>query len=409
VITTNTSVTTPLFTTAATAANQSYFTFIDGDRLASAAPPNSTTLSATGSLQMGDQTFTLSSAGNAFNLIGNPYASPVDLNQLRLNNNANNVKSNYYYWNPYLTGSHGYGGYVTVSYDGSGNETITPTAADHTRFLQSGQAMFVQTNTSAAATFIFKETQKHSTTVNNVFRTSSGGIEKMKVNLKVMASGPPVLLDGVVANFDKNYDAGIDQYDAIKLYNTGESIAFIRNGSELSIERRPLPKIEDVLYLNLANLKTGIDYQFEFVPDLNTPKFSAYLKDNFLNTLTPISVTATSTAAFTITGNPASTGANRFSIVFFKPNAVQITHPLITIYPNPITDGLIRLQFDNMPQGNYGVRIFNNLGQNILTKNINHSAGNSITTFKLGSVKGVFNVEVIKPDNSKFSGKIIAN
>jgi hypothetical protein len=61
-----------------------------------------------------------------------------------------------------------------------------------------------------------------------------------------------------------------------------------------------------------------------------------------------------------------------------------------------------------MPQGNYRVRIFNNLGQNVLIKNIDHSAGNNIKTFKLGAVKGVYNIEVIKPDNSKFAGKIIA-
>ncbi|MDB5222829.1 MAG: type sorting protein [Chitinophagaceae bacterium] len=412
VVTTNTASTTPLFTTAASAANNSYFIFIRGDRNTAVGSAGTTTLSATGSLQSGDQTFTTNAVANQFSLIGNPYASPVDLDLFRQNNTTSNIKSTYYYWDPYISGDYGVGGYVTVSYDGTGSSyTITPASADHTRYLQSGQAMFVQTTNPAVGTaaVTFKETQKSTNNINNVFRTTSGNIEGLGINLNVLSSGTPVLLDGIVAKFDNSYSAAVDNYDAAKFYNVGESIAFIRDNKSFSIERRPLPKADDVLFLNLANLTAGRDYQFEFAPDFNAPPFTAYLKDNYLNTTTSIDVNANSKVNFTITNDAASTGANRFSIMFSKPPAVVSGNSLISIYPNPVTDGIITLQFSNMPQGNYNVRVVNNLGQTILTRQINHAAGSNTETIQLDKgVKGVYHIEVIKPDASKFSTKIIA-
>jgi len=415
---TNNPAITPLFKTASNydggfgppiPANIGYFIFIDGDRLALPGVPNSTTLSATGNLQAGDQKFTLSSTANAFNLIGNPYAASVDLNQLRLDNTANNVKSTYYYWDPYLTGTYGYGGYVTVSYDAGGAETIVPAGADHTRFLQSGQAMFVQTNTTAAASLVFKETQKNATTINNIFRTQTSAIENIAVNLKVIAADNPVLIDGVITNFDNTYAAEVDRYDAPKMYNMGESISFMRNSKSLSIERRPFSN-NDVLFLNLEKLKEGITYQLEINPTFSAAGINAYLVDNYLKTTTPLDMSKATIVNFTINGDAASTGANRFSISFAKPAIVQNTKPGISVYPNPVTNGVINLQMNNMPQGWYNVRVVNNLGQIVLTKQINHATGSSTQAIQLGKwVKGVYHMEVTKPDKSKFSTKVIAN
>lgn len=420
VVTTNNPAITPLFTTDLTAANRSYFTFIDGDRTLPVggpaggppAGPNTTTLSATGSLQTGDQAFATNVAPDGFALIGNPYASPVDLNKLRLDNTASNIKSTFYYWDPYLTGAFGWGAYVTVSYDGMGNETITPAGAAHTRFLQSGQAMFVQTKnpSSGTPTLTFKETQKDVTNVNNIFRTASGKIESIGVNLKIVTSNTATLVDGVITKFDDTYAAAVDNYDAAKLYNIGESIAFIRDNKALSIELRPLIKSNDVLFLNLEKLKAGITYQFEINPTFSSSVESAYLVDNYLKTTTPLDINKATTVNFTINSDAASTGANRFSISFAKPAIVQNSKPGILVYPNPVANGVINLKMSNMPQGVYNVRVINNQGQTVLIKQIIHSAGNNTEAIQLGKgVKGAYHLEVTKPDKTKFSTKLIAN
>ena len=49
----------------------------------------------------------------------------------------------------------------------------------------------------------------------------------------------------------------------------------------------------------------------------------------------------------------------------------------INIYPNPITDGQIHLQFMNEGAGKYGIRLLNKLGQVIMSKEITREDGSS--------------------------------
>ena len=74
----------------------------------------------------------------------------------------------------------------------------------------------------------------------------------------------------------------------------------------------------------------------------------------------------------------------------------------ITIYPNPITDGMIHLQLINQPGGKYGIRLVNKAGQVILSKQIIHSEGNSTEIIKwdYNLAHGMYGLEVTKPDGS---------
>ena len=406
--------------------NNSYLVFINGDRTAyspytsgSQASVNSTTLRPAGGLQMGDVTFTPNATPNYMTLVGNPYASHIDLDIFRLNN-TDYIKSTYYYVDPYLTGTYGVGGYVTVSYDASGNEIITPESGGtttspiyETRYLQSGQAMFVQTKAAPTGTPVvtFTENQKAPTTVNYIMRTQGAAVDNLRVNLNVVSSGGAILLDGVVAAFSNNYSDAVDDYDAVKIYNVGESISLMRNSSVLSIERRPEITSNDVLNFNLTGLKSNVTYQFEIKPSVNAAGLNAYLGDNYLKTTTPIDLSKPTIVNFTINGEAASTGANRFYISFAKPAIVMAGKEGMSVFPNPVTNGIIKLQMNNMTAGVYNIRVFNGVGQVILNRSINHAAGNSTETIHLGkgAVKGVYHLEVVKPDNTKFSSKVIAN
>ena len=74
----------------------------------------------------------------------------------------------------------------------------------------------------------------------------------------------------------------------------------------------------------------------------------------------------------------------------------------ITINPNPITDGMIHLQFLNQPEGKYGIRLLNKLGQVIVSKQINHAEGSSTEFIKwdYNLSHGIYQLEVTKPDGS---------
>jgi hypothetical protein len=76
--------------------------------------------------------------------------------------------------------------------------------------------------------------------------------------------------------------------------------------------------------------------------------------------------------------------------------------PLITIYPNPIKDGIINLRFINEPAGKYGIRLLNSLGELITSKQITKGVGSSKETVKWDYhlSHGVYNLEVTRPDGS---------
>jgi len=77
------------------------------------------------------------------------------------------------------------------------------------------------------------------------------------------------------------------------------------------------------------------------------------------------------------------------------------------IYPNPVTNDFFYLQMSNMPQGNYILRLLNSLGQIVMTRQTNLS-GNSTETIMLGErIKGVYYLDLTKPDKTMSSHKII--
>ncbi len=74
----------------------------------------------------------------------------------------------------------------------------------------------------------------------------------------------------------------------------------------------------------------------------------------------------------------------------------------ITIYPNPVTNGVINLQLTDQPAGVYGMRLLNALGQVIVSKIINHADGSSTERIQwdYNLAKGIYQLEVTKPDGT---------
>jgi hypothetical protein len=81
----------------------------------------------------------------------------------------------------------------------------------------------------------------------------------------------------------------------------------------------------------------------------------------------------------------------------------------LKVYPSPVIDEYINLKMSGMPPGKYYLRLINSLGRTVLTKEIILS-GNSTGSFLIGKrVTGIYFLEIIKPDKSKVSRKIMLN
>lgn len=85
------------------------------------------------------------------------------------------------------------------------------------------------------------------------------------------------------------------------------------------------------------------------------------------------------------------------SIVKVKLNR---TSPGMYVFPNPVTNGIIQLQMNNMSAGVYAVRLINNLGQEILNKRISHGPGTATEIIRPHRkiTTGNYHLEVLAPD-----------
>ncbi|MGG9972077.1 beta strand repeat-containing protein [Ferruginibacter sp. SUN002] len=88
---------------------------------------------------------------------------------------------------------------------------------------------------------------------------------------------------------------------------------------------------------------------------------------------------------------------------------VLVARPSIAVYPNPVTNGLVGLQFTNMPEGNYQIVLMNSVGQPIVRRQFNHVGGNRTEQITLGTVRarGNYQIEILSPDGSSSVIKLV--
>jgi len=125
-----------------------------------------------------------------------------------------------------------------------------------------------------------------------------------------------------------------------------------------------------------------------------------------------IAIAAACSAAkgsYSATDNNASSGTNyyRIKIVSMDGKAsyssvVKIINEskpgAISVYPNPITDNVIHLQFHQQPAGRYQIKLYSAGGQVLLSKGIHHTEGSSSENIKCENLpKGMYQLMINTP------------
>jgi len=309
--------------------NAGYFIFVRGDRTAAtvgnpnltALPLINTTLSSAGNLQTQTQTFAAAQVAGQYSLIGNPYASPVDFNNV----SRSNVIKRFYVWDPTLNVVGGYVALDDITNSGTFSKSVA--ASKQTNEIQSGQAFFVQTLSTGAASVTFNENSKSTTSNTRVFRPQNA-VGSLVTNLYLLnQDSSTVLADGTLAEFDDQFDSAVNWQDANKISNVNEAISLLRDNKSLAIERRPVIASNDTLFLKVAN-QTARSYQLELIAsNIAQPNLTGILKDNYLGTSTPLNMNGAATLVNynVVSGDAASAASNRFMIVFNNTSPLPVT------------------------------------------------------------------------------------
>jgi hypothetical protein len=365
-----------------------------------------TVLRATGTLHTGTKVITdLNSNAGGYNFIGNPYQSPVDMNQVL--QASTNLNPNFvYYWDPQLNTRGAY-----VPYDVVNKMTISQETQAN-EYLQPGQACFVKTIAAGPASLSFQESYKQVTTVNrNVFKmTNSASTLRLKLYEAnaFLTSGKSA--DALLIQFDSENSNEINSNGANKFTNLDENFATKNNTTLLSIERRALPQAEEIVPLHVNQYRNA---NYTIVAEAsNIEGVTPFLLDNFTQTYTEIPATGVVTYNYSVLSSDAqSVSSSRFNIVFKASSTLDVkSNELesgLKLYPNLVKDGWFMMSSSSDIQ-NIEIEIFNVLGQKIPFKTTNIDANTLKIETSKSAAKGVYWVKM-KHDGRISTQKIIVN
>jgi hypothetical protein len=280
----------------------------------------------------GDYTFTMADggAGNRFNLVGNPYPSPIDAADFVGNaTNAANITGTLYFWRKTNNAaSPTYCTWTTGGFVSNGEAQVY----DPNDVIQTGQGFFVEA-TGNGSSLVFNNTMRTDDHANQFFRTAST-VERHRIWLN--ATGANGLFSqamvGYMTNASNAFDATIDG----KYINDGAIAltSLIENeASVYAIQGRSLPfDSNDVVPMQFkANAAGTYSIAIDHVDGLFSGEQNIYLRD----ALTGVDHDLKS-GAYSFT-TEAGTFANRFSVVYTQ--ALSVENPTmdanaVVVYKN---------------------------------------------------------------------------
>jgi hypothetical protein len=296
-----------------------------------------TTLRPKGELITGTVNYTGLTA-DQFHLLGNPYASPIDLARLR----TSNASYTFYLLDPSLGDANSRGGYYT--YNGSWAPNIPSN-----ELIQSGQGFFVKS--ASATTFDVLESHKDSGNSNIWFdRTSADtSVDKIRVLLYKQDNSAWYLADGILAVNSASGNHEVDAADADKMTNFNENLLFKNGASNLAIEYRGLPAAGTLQPLQLTGTSAqGYELRIH-TENYSNSNLTPYLENTQTGVLTEIP-TDGSEVIVPFTGIAATSAApdSRFRIVYQSPlSADDLNSLVVGVYPNPVHESLFTVELAN--------------------------------------------------------------
>ena len=218
--------------------------------------------------------------GLGFNLIGNPYPSPINIQEL-IEGNATTIDGTLYFWtntNAPSGGTYTLNNFATRNLTG-GTAAVNGSLIPDT-FIQTGQGFYV--NSLATGPMYFTNSMRNKTSSNQFINrtTTSSTIEESKfwLNLSENNTAQNQILVGYVENATNDLDLG---YDA-KLFNNGSSAIYtLLNNEALVIQGRSINFSEnEIIPLGIKSNNSGLfTISLGNLEGIFSTNQSVYLKD----------------------------------------------------------------------------------------------------------------------------------
>jgi hypothetical protein len=356
--------------------------------------PEAYTIRYTGKLFSGDLKVLLSNRnrkepGDGFNLLGNPYASPLRWGSLMKENTTGFVWT----FNP-----------LNNSYDVTDDPNFS---------IPTGAGFFVKViDGSTTGSLTFREDAKSSTTISTISSAKLGAPDVTMSSVTPFTATPVPKLEVVISrdDFSQRYilklDAGgtdeVTDLDALSLGDGYVNLAGLSSDQQkLMVDSRGLVNRKATVPLYVKGWSTG-PYELTFSGfDSFQPEDSILLVDKYANSSRLLTQTNNHYPFQIDADAQQSQGPDRFSlsirigIQHREPNTgVGGNDPDILIYPNPFTDLITMKAQAPFPQ-ELQLIIRDLMGKTVLTQNLNATPESSALSINAGSLtKGMYILEL---------------
>lgn len=265
-------------------------------------------------------------SADGFNLVGNPYASPINFDTTGWT--KTNMQNKFWSYNP-NTGAYG----VYDADLNTGTNSIT-------QYIASGQGFFVKA-TATSSKITFTENVKCINSGNNYFKTNES--QSTYPMIKIGISNDSTYTDETIVVLDENATAlSNDEHDANKWFSDALNIYTLSSDNiNLNIDARKTPSHIDSINLAVFSYNGADVMTTSHTIDVNglsslPSNIDAVLWDKFLNTYTNLKVN--SRYEFMITTDKNSYGKDRFVILLGDVNIGipdNYNNSVLKVFPNP--------------------------------------------------------------------------
>ena len=344
----------------------------------------------------GDYTHTMTDggAGLRFNLVGNPYPSPIDAVAFVENTtNAANTTGTLYFWRKTNNAaSPSYCTWTTGGFVSNGEAQVV----DPNDVIQTGQGFFVEASGSGTS-LVFDNTMRTDDHADQFFRTSSA-VDRNRIWLN--ATGANGLFSqamvGYMSDATNGYDTTIDG----KYINDGAiALTSLIEATPYTIQGRSLPfDATDIVPMQFKAAAAGTySIAIDHVDGLFAGAQDVYLRD------TQTGVDHDLKASAYTFSSEAGTFANRFFVVYT--GALSVDHPTldanaVVIYKNENQSFTINAGAIEMAS----VKVFDIRGRLLTTQN---NINATQTTITAGQSNEVLLVQVTSVDGATVTKKVV--
>jgi hypothetical protein len=344
----------------------------------------------TGVPNNGDVSFNLSTAGSGYNLVGNPYPSPITAATL-VANNSGVIATTMYFWRK----TNGIGtAYCTYNTSGSVFTTNGNTqSVDPAGVIQTGQAFFVQA--IAPGSLVFNNGQRSTNTTGQFFKTKQvATADKIWLNA-TNATGD---FSQMAVNYTQGATQGVDDFDGKYINDSPLALTSNINNDEYTIQGRPAFDAADVVPLNF---KTAVAGDYTIAIDHSEGVFAAG-QSVILTDATTGTETDLTKSAYTFTA-PTGTASSRFSLKYQKTlgtNKAAINDNNVVVYKSK---GTLYVNAGDATIAN--IKVYDVQGK--LVAELKNVKASSATIANLKATNQVLVVKITSQDNKVVTKKVV--